>query len=556
VVRAVSFGAAQFGVLDSASLAYILGVEPLGNIKILKNTEFKYYLSVAVTDSDKSVLPAINRAIEQITPDERQAIIAKWVPAIQPVSTSFFTVFFREIVAGTVVVASLVLFVILMLRYKIKQSTKKLEEVNKILADSDKKREFEISELKKEEAKKAEDLEKIKKAILNILEDVQEERNKFETLSSRFSLATASASIGVWEWDLVNNKVIWDQKMYELYGLDNTKNVSAIVDVWHGAVHPEDKKMREDRLRQAINGKKDYDLTFRIVLPDGSIHFMNGHAIVERDNSGKPIKMIGANYDVTKEKEVDQAKSEFVSLASHQLRTPLSAINWYAEMLMDGDAGKLNEEQEKYVKEIYIGSQRMVDLVNSLLNVSRLDLGTFIIEPTIVDIIEISKSVVAELGSKIIEKHLNVQEMYDEERINFLADGKLLRIVLQNLYSNAVKYTPNKGKVDVVINVLKKASPIGGRKFAKDTLCFVVTDTGMGIPKKQQDKIFSKLFRADNAKVSETEGTGLGLYIVKSIVDQSGGQVWFTSAEGEGTTFYITFPLSGMKKKEGTKELS
>ncbi|MCX6736144.1 MAG: ATP-binding protein [Candidatus Parcubacteria bacterium] len=149
-----------------------------------------------------------------------------------------------------------------------------------------------------------------------------------------------------------------------------------------------------------------------------------------------------------------------------------------------------------------------------------------------------------------------IKETYGENVTEFQADKRLLTIVLQNLLSNAIKYTNNEGEVSIAIQTIPEGSLLDGRKMTEESLGITVADSGIGVPKSQQDKIFTKLFRADNAASSRTEGTGLGLYIVKAIVEQSGGQVWFTSEENMGTTFFVSFPRTGMKKKEGTKSLA
>ncbi len=261
------------------------------------------------------------------------------------------------------------------------------------------------------------------------------------------------------------------------------------------------------------------------------------------DKNDNILFFIGLERDITHEKEVDQAKTEFVSLASHQLRTPLTAIKWYSEMLLAGDAGKLNDEQKKYLEEVYEGNHRMIGLVNSLLNVSRLEMGTFTVEPKPTDIVKLAKDVVLEQTQDIQKQKLALKEIYAEDLPKINVDPSLLRMIFQNLLSNAVKYTPEKGSIIFTIN--KKNGQIQ----------ISVSDTGLGIPKKQQDKIFTKLFRADNIREKYTEGSGLGLYIVKSIIDHSSGKVWFESEENKGTTFYVSLPLTGMKKKEGTKTL-
>lgn len=247
---------------------------------------------------------------------------------------------------------------------------------------------------------------------------------------------------------------------------------------------------------------------------------------------------------VKKLKQIDKAKSEFVSLASHQLRTPLSTVNWYAEMLLAGDAGKLNDEQKKYIEKAYKGNQRMIKLVNSLLNVSRLELGTFVIETEPTDIVKLARSVIDEQKSKSDAKKIKITPHLSKGMPSIQADPNLLRMVFQNLLSNSIKFTPENGKIEFEIS--------SGSKDIK----IRVSDTGLGIPKNQHDKIFTKFFRADNVKEQDTDSTGLGLYIVKSIVEHSGGKIWFESEENKGTTFFVTLPLKGMEKKEGSKTLS
>jgi PAS domain S-box-containing protein len=248
--------------------------------------------------------------------------------------------------------------------------------------------------------------------------------------------------------------------------------------------------------------------------------------------------------DISLRKEIDRAKTEFVSLASHQLRTPLSAIRWYSEMLLSKYVGELNDKQRQYVKEIYAGNLRMVDLVNALLNVSRLDLGTFAIDPEVISPVEICESVLSELTPQITEKTQTVERIFTQAPATYLADPKLIRIIFQNLLSNSVKYTQVGGALAIEIAV-------------RQTNLYVrVTDNGYGIPKAQHNKIFQKLFRADNVRQKDTEGTGLGMYIIKAIVESAGGQITFESEENKGTTFHVLLPLSGMVKKSGAKGLT
>ena len=234
--------------------------------------------------------------------------------------------------------------------------------------------------------------------------------------------------------------------------------------------------------------------------------------------------------DVTKEKQIDKAKTEFVSLAGHQLNTPLTAIRWHANLLLKGMAGELQAEQNKYLQEIYNGTLRMIDIVRLLLNVSRLDLGAFALEPEMLRIEDLCDQVISELRPEILAKSIQLEKIYAQDLKAIKADRKLANIIIQNLLDNAVKYTPAGGRIKIEIS---NEAP---------NLLLKISDNGHGIPKDQHGKIFSKLFRADNAKKVQSDGSGLGLYLVKSIIDQINGNIWFESEQGKGTTFYVIIP--------------
>ncbi len=248
--------------------------------------------------------------------------------------------------------------------------------------------------------------------------------------------------------------------------------------------------------------------------------------------------------DISAEKELDKAKSEFISLASHQLRTPPTAIKWNTELLLDKANGKLSPTQKEMVEEVKEVSEKMIETVSSLLNVSRIELGTFIVDPKPVDYREVAAEALKELKPQISLKRLQVLEKFDKGIPTIPADPGLAKIIVENLLTNAVKYTPDEGQVAIDIKNQPKAKSI----------LISVKDTGCGIPKKDQANIFKKMFRAENVK-SKIEGTGFGLYLLKSIVEMAGGKVWFESIEGKGTTFFVELPYSGMKKKEGTSRL-
>lgn len=250
-------------------------------------------------------------------------------------------------------------------------------------------------------------------------------------------------------------------------------------------------------------------------------------------------------HNVTKEKEVERMKSEFVSVASHQLRTPLSAIKWFIEMLINGDAGEINMEQMSYLTQAFETNEHMIDLVNSLLNISRIESGRLAIDPETTDIIKLTEEAFNEVSVIAAEKKQKIELVKPKVKIPLvMTDPRLLRQIIQNLISNAIKYTPEKGKIILTIS-----------KIDKNFVQFDIRDNGLGIPVHQQDKLFQKFFRADNVIQTETEGTGLGLYVCKSLVEMLGGKIWFESQEDKGTTFSFTLPFLGSKGKKGERTL-
>lgn len=264
--------------------------------------------------------------------------------------------------------------------------------------------------------------------------------------------------------------------------------------------------------------------------------------------NGQPSGVIFVFRDLSEEKELDRSKGEFISLASHQLKTPPGAIGWNAELLLAHDAGPLNPEQTVLVKEINDSAQHMRDVVESLLNASRLELGTFIINPKPTDFRVVTKDVLKELGRQIHDKKLHVISQFEKEVKLIPADPGLAKIIIENLISNAVKYTPAKGKITIAIG------DDGLVNSRLPSIHIAVSDNGIGIPKDQQTQIFNKMFRAENAKVN-ADGTGFGMYLLKTIVEFSNGAVWFESVENKGTTFHVVLPYTGMKQHDGTSNL-
>lgn len=414
-------------------------------------------------------------------------------------------------------------------------------QVKESRKEVDKKVEEQTREIKQNAQKLADQ----QRAILNILDDVEKEKNTAEQAANdleKFKLAVENASDHIVITD-PDGIVLYGNKMVEsITGYSLKEAVGEKAGKLWGNLMP--KEFYENLWETIKNKKEVFGGTLKNKRKNGEMYDADISISPVLDSKNNVVYFVGIERDITKEKQIDRVKTEFVSLASHQLRTPLSTIAWYAEMLLSGDAGKISKEQKKFLNEIYVGNNRMIELVNALLNVSRLDLGTFAVDPEVCDLRDIAKEVIKDVLPQMKEKNQEFKEDYENNLPKANVDKKLVDIIMQNLLSNAMKYTPEKGEIKLSI------------KTDKENFLISVSDNGMGIPVDSQSKIFTKLYRADNVREKDTVGTGLGLYMVKSILEQSGGEIWFESQENKGTTFFVKIPLSGMKKKEGSKKLS
>lgn len=263
-----------------------------------------------------------------------------------------------------------------------------------------------------------------------------------------------------------------------------------------------------------------------------------------QDASGKHLGIIVVFRDVTKQRQLEKSKDEFISLASHQLRTPLTSIRLFAEMLLQGQTGKLSHGQREYIEMIETSTLRMIKLVGDMLNISRIELGRIKVESVATDVSELIRSHCAEVEPLVKQKKIHLVVTSDSHLPNILIDPVLFDQIIHNLLANAVRYTPEKGTVTVHSGYTDKG------------LTLTVKDTGIGIPESAKPHIFERFFRAGNAVNAIGEGTGLGLYLVKLILDSSGGSIRFESREGEGTTFTVYIPPGGMKARSGNKTLN
>ncbi len=249
------------------------------------------------------------------------------------------------------------------------------------------------------------------------------------------------------------------------------------------------------------------------------------------------VRLMGKWMSTSLEREqIEKMKSEFVSVASHQLRTPLTGIKWFAELMLRGKAGAVSPEQKDFLDQIHSSNERMIKLVEELLNVSRIETGTkFEIKKKPTNVVEIIDSLTSDLVGLSHAHEVTLEKSADfPTKYELPLDADKIRQVFANLLSNAVKYSKKGGKVMIDFKDISTERKV----------LITIKDTGLGIPAKQQSRMFEKFFRADNVQTAETEGTGLGLYIAKAIIEGHGGKIWFESEENAGTTFFLELPTN------------
>ena len=340
-----------------------------------------------------------------------------------------------------------------------------------------------------------------------------------------------------------------NQKAEELFGHKAKESIGkSYFDVWRLV----DKKgvdipVRERPFYVAITKKEVTNVTIGshlfILKNDGS-RFPLASTITPIIVNNKVEGAIAVFRDISKESDVDRMKTEFLSLATHQLLTPCTAVKWTTDLFLKGKFGVLKKKQTEGIQDISTSNQSMINLVNSLLNVSRIESGRIAIDPKPTNLGDLVSEMEKELKNKIKDKNQSFGVKVEKGLPKINIDPHLIMEVYKNLLTNAIKYTPEKGKISVTI------SKVGAEIISK------ISDNGYGIPEKEKSRVFEKFYRGENITKIVKDGNGLGLYLVKQIVDVSGGKIGFESVVDKGSAFWFSLPLSGSKQKVGEVTIS
>jgi PAS domain S-box-containing protein len=351
----------------------------------------------------------------------------------------------------------------------------------------------------------------------------------------RYELIFKATNDVLYELDLPKGSVVWNEALYTQYGYSRDEKADQL-EWWAGHIHPDDALRLEHELSEWFEGKQDtWQAEYRFRKANGNYVYIRDRGVVQRASDGTPLRIIGSFLDITQQKQLDRAKDEFISLVSHQLRTPLTVIRLYSQMLTDGLLGQLTDDQEAHVRHITDASTNLIKLVGDILDISRVELGHIIFEPTASNVNKSLEVCIQEVLPLATEKGVMLRFHPKPKLARVALDKTIFDQIVHNLLTNAIRYTePKRGLIEITF----------GR--SSDGYLLSVRDNGIGIPKAAQPHIFNRFYRAENAINIQEQGTGLGLYLVKLMVDTFGGKVWFESAKGKGTTFYVQFPPHGM----------
>ncbi len=380
--------------------------------------------------------------------------------------------------------------------------------------------------------------------------DITEQKNrelKIEEFSTRLSLATDAAKIGIWELIISSGRFIWDEQMLKLHGLTE-ESFDGSYDGWLSLIHPDDVENQELEMKKHLDEKRDYEGEHRVIWPDKSIHHIRSFGKLVHDKSGQLIKIIGTDYDVTdrvekeielfqakeKAEENDRLKSAFLANMRHEIRNPLNVIMGFSRQMIAPDTKE--DDRAEFSSIVINSSQQLLSIIDDITAISLLETKQEHVNKSDVNINDLLSELEKQFTSqaKTRDIKLSLSNSLPNEQSFIATDKSKLTRIITNLLTNALKFT-HSGYVKF------------GYEIKDGELLFFVEDTGIGVAPDHHEQIFGSFQQADGSVNRKYGGTGLGLSISKGLVEILGGKIWFHSQLNKGSKFYVSLPFDQIK---------
>lgn len=372
----------------------------------------------------------------------------------------------------------------------------------------------------------------------------------------RLSLAIKASRLGLWEWNIDGHELLWSDELKAQFGLPPTEKITyaKYIDM----VHPEDRERLKAIIWEAAKTGREYSVEHRVIWPDGSVHWLLAHGRAFFKDGGAPVRMLGTSLNIDEPKKAQESarraerlkaanallksqreqlvalnhsKDEFISVASHQLRTPATGVKQYVGMLLQGYSGELSREQREFLEIAYECNERELQIIDDLLNVAKVDAGKITLNKIKTDIVGLVHKVLKDQAPIFASRSQQVNFVQPKKPLHACVDEQYFCMSLDNILNNASKYSL--ARKTITIRVARKG---------EHHVSITIKDEGVGIAQKDRQKLFQKFSRIDNSLSTQVGGTGLGLYWAKRIIDLHGGDIMVQSRSDKGSSFMVIVP--------------